>query len=72
MPKELQELVNCTGRILGTSEDKFIDIGALIQGLGITVLAEHQGVVLIVCWILLEEWTQQWARISEVKMLQPH
>ena len=52
--KELQELVNCIGRILGTSEDKFIDMDDLIQDWGITVLAEHLGMVLIIysvgCW----------------------
>lgn len=46
MLKELQELVNCLGRILGTSEDRFIDIGALTQD-----LAQLLGVVLIVCWV---------------------
>lgn len=49
----LQELVNLSGRIPGTSEDKFIDVGVLMHDLGIIVLilAEHLGVVLIFCWV---------------------
>ena len=46
----LQEVVDCTGIILGICEDTFIDTGAFTQDLCIIVLAEHLGVLFIVCW----------------------
>lgn len=70
--EKLQEVANCIAIILGTYEDTFTHVLVWVssQDLCIIVLAEHLGVVFIVCGIGYQEPVLD--TINEAEMLEPH